>query len=482
MLSLTGFEGFDAEENAPEEVTAGGPALDLRNVALRPRGHQRTAVVTYTPPGSFPFRVDGNAGLTEDLKLTVSASGSSESWADPHLLLVRPPVVFVHGLTGNRDAFGDAFVDLFRENFISAFADYGSRSVSGFDTIFGAVPRLVATELGRWRRGDHATENRYGEVGSGLAGLQRKPQRIAATKVDIIAHSMGGWATRWYVTQDLEQLPDEPRSIQYPASSGLNRIAGRGFPAVSTARLPDERYRRPDNFLRGDIRKLVTTASPQLGSPIANYVTHEIVDDSRSLYANPVLQLAIRHVGWIRDYIPEGAEAASDFGTAVYDLAEGSSAGELAWAHPSAPVPVHAMASVKGAGATGLLADLPARLQRVVEIKRAILRGLIGSNPEVDPCTIDPTLCEAVPDLSKYCPQFGPDNSDLVVPLASALYGNPHSTGVEGLDHIEVNSTENEIATKISTTMLYDQPDGSQSRINNFNLGFPINGWPLNCQ
>jgi hypothetical protein len=209
---------------------------------------------------------------------------------------------------------------------------------------------------------------------------------------------------------------------------------------------------------------------------------HEIVDDSRSLYTNPILQLAIHHVGWVRDFVPAGAEAAPDFGTAVYDLSEGSSAGALVWAHQSAPVPLHAMASVKGPSAAELLADLPAKLQTAVEIKRALLRALIGSNPEVDPCTIDATLCEGVPDLAKYCPRFGPDTSDLVVPVASALYGNPEFTKVGGLDHIEVNTTKNEVARAISAALLYDQPDASNSAVNHFSPGFPATGWPLNCQ
>ena len=127
-------------------------------------------------------------------------------------------------------------------------------------------------------------------------------------------------------------------------------------------------------------------------------------------------------------------------------------------------------------------ANLPANLEKAVEIKRAVLRSLIGSDPEVDPCSIDPTLCEDVPDLSKYCPHFGPDNSDLVVPLASAVYGNPSFTKVEGLDHIEVNTTANEIATDISEKTLHDQADVSGSWVNRFNPGFPTAGWPLNCQ
>jgi len=140
------------------------------------------------------------------------------------------------------------------------------------------------------------------------------------------------------------------------------------------------------------------------------------------------------------------------------------------------------MGSIKGPGATGLLADLPAKLQKAVAIKRAVLRSLIGSDPAIDPCTVDPTLCENVPDLSKYCPHFGPDTSDLVVPLASALYRNPEFTKVTGLDHIEVNSTKNELAKTITTILLHDQPDLSQSGVNRFSPGFPIIGWPLNCQ
>ncbi|MFQ5667670.1 MAG: Ig-like domain-containing protein, partial [Candidatus Binatia bacterium] len=193
MLSLTGFEGFNADESFPERLTPDGPTLDLLDVAVRKMHRQRGAVATFTPPGSFPFKsVPNGAGLTQKLTLTIGPAGSAVPWATRPLLLVRPPVLFVHGLTGSRQAFGKRFVKTFLRNFIAVFADYATESVSGFDRIFKAVPREIEVELARLRSGVHPVDPavpRRVEVGS-PAELRKK--KIAATRVDVVAHSMGG--------------------------------------------------------------------------------------------------------------------------------------------------------------------------------------------------------------------------------------------------------------------------------------------------
>jgi len=103
-----------------------------------------------------------------------------------------------------------------------------------------------------------------------------------------VGHSMGGLALRWYVTDGLMQRSAEPRYIRYPMSAEVtpDTVPSSGFPALQTDRAPEHRFRRPENFMRGDIRKIVTTGSPQLGSPLANYVTHEVCKDSRDCYTD----------------------------------------------------------------------------------------------------------------------------------------------------------------------------------------------------
>ena len=471
MLSRTGFEGFDADESAPVTVTPDGPALDLTNVEVN-RSHGRRAVVaTLTPPDAFPFEVTADgAGLSELLHLTIVPSQEPTPWATQDLLLVRPPVVLVHGLTGNRYAFKDAFAKLFWKRFIVAFADYTGDSVSGFDRIFSAVPREIEAELRRMREGLHSDTTRTGEEGTLVPGLRKK--KIAATAVDVVAHSMGGLAVRWFVTEDLAQRPRQPRFIHHPASRALPNpgINGIGWPPIETGRLEAQRFRREANFMRGNIRKIVTTGSPQLGSPLGNVFTHDVCHDDRSCYTGLTLVKLISILGSLTGNVPSEAKNAPDFGTAIYDLAQGSVANKLIQDVPSAPVPLHAIAGIKPDATTTF--DL---------LDRYAVKFLV-----------DPTLLLApdrqalqeqldmTPDPTSYCPSFGPSTSDLVVPVESALYGTTHNAVVPGVNHLEINSTP-PVAQMIAGDLLVDT-DTSTGGVNDFENGFPAGQpWPLEC-
>jgi pimeloyl-ACP methyl ester carboxylesterase len=396
-------------------------------------------VTTFTPPGSFPHRTTG-ARLTQGLRLQFGPAGGL-AWGGIPLLLVRPPVLLVHGLMGNEKAFLNEYVHEFVDSFAVYFADYGSENVSGFDRIYSALPREINRVLRGYRDGNHQWPGRRESAGLHLPELRGR--HIAATKVDIIAHSMGGLATRWYITEALEGTPLTPRFITYPASSGLGTINGTGFRRLVGTRPPEYRFRRLTNFMRGDIRKIVTQGSPQLGSPLGNYVIHDLLHDD---YANVNGQAAvifdvIAHIG---EQAPENS-LYGEFGHAIYDLSQGSSANALLQYTPPEPVPVHAIASV----------TLPQDPDWLV---------LIGSFFE------------------EYCPNFSAATSDTIVPLRSALYGAVNHTMVFGLTHGELNKLP-PVAEKISDELLFDFP-GNTDEINSFDAAFPVGGdanWPLEC-
>lgn len=472
MLSLTGFEGFNADETAPVQVTPDGPALDMLNVPLRKRNRQRVAAVTFTPPGSFPFKT-GGAGLTQDLKLSLGPSGSQEVWAKASLVLVRPPVVFVHGLTGSPGAWGNDFINTFDDAFVFDFVDYGSRSVSGFDAIFTSVPQKINELLTAFRTAHHnqVFPPKRGERGDLLDTVKKK--KIAATQVDVVAHSMGGLATRWFVTDDLENVSPPQRQIVYPTSAQISPSPtdGTGFLSLRTQRAPSMKFKQGSNFQRGSIRKIVTLASPQLGSPLANYVSHEVCDDSASCYTDPLGKLAF--TGFLLSTfgaVPPGATDAADFGAGIYDLSQGSTANKLLQDVPSASVPVHAIAVTKsGLVGLGILQGIETGLQ-----------FLATFHTFPSPLPPNPLFPPNVAPLSKYCPNFDPATSDLIVPVASARYGNTMQTTIPDVWHLEANRVA-DVAYRISNGLIYDQQ--ANLLINAFNSGFPAGqSVPLNCQ
>jgi hypothetical protein len=97
-----------------------------------------------------------------------------------------------------------------------------------------------------------------------------------------------------------------------------------------------------------------------------------------------------------------------------------------------------------------------------------------------NPLPANPLFPPDVAPLSKYCPNFDPMTSDLVVPVASARYGNTMQTTIDGFWHLEANKVP-DIATRISQGLLYDAPENTF--VNAFNAGFPSGQpFPLNCQ
>jgi len=94
----------------------------------------------------------------------------------------------------------------------------------------------------------------------------------------------------------------------------------------------------------------------------------------------------------------------------------------------------------------------------------------------------DPARPTQIPDLLKYCPDFDADDSDLIVPLASQIYGELHNTVIPGFMHLEVNQAR-DVALEISTALLYDQDQSSRQDVNDFDTVFPAGeDWPLNCR
>lgn len=136
----------------------------------------------------------------------------------------RPPVLLLHGWNGSSETWaGWRNVDL------PLAADYE----------FQDEPNFVVYVHEYGKRSREAIRDIEEQAQQGVSGaLQRLRRRgVAATRADVVAHSLGGLLTRVYV-------------------------AG---PA----------YRRPADFWGGDVNRLITLDTPHLGSALANAVVDE---------------------------------------------------------------------------------------------------------------------------------------------------------------------------------------------------------------
>jgi hypothetical protein len=205
------------------------------------------AFAVYQAPGDFarPGGVDDAAGK-RSIYIGVNLGGSSYVY---ELLIVRPPIFLVHGLTAY-PAVWDNFPPLTpgSATFAVARADY-SQTVSGvLSTTPAYQPKwpwpVKANELGF----DYNAPNIFKQIqdflvdfrvgAAGATGLE-----VAAVQVDVVAHSMGGVLTRTmpYVVHDFYSL---------------------------------------ENYQAGVVHKLITIATPHLGSPLA---TDILAPNSESL-------------------------------------------------------------------------------------------------------------------------------------------------------------------------------------------------------
>lgn len=176
------------------------------------------ALAVYTAPPNYLSASQYRFVASRHVRMTAQYQpyqGNGTTTAFRDIQIRRPPVVLVHGLWGNRKAWGDNDdVYLGDSNFKVFRVDYKDTHASGF----------VANKL---KLRDAITEI--------IANVRNPLINCAATQADVIAHSMGGVLAHLYV---------------------------QGFGGVQ--------YRRADNFNEGTIHKLITIDTPHEGSPMAN--------------------------------------------------------------------------------------------------------------------------------------------------------------------------------------------------------------------
>lgn len=307
-----------------------------------------TGCFIYIPPPNYIDTVHGGPawGMSpnESTPMSMSLSIGADNVVARPFDLRRPPIVFVHGLYGGAsDYWGLLLANEISDTPLPTrlyFADYATKNVLGYDHNFSAVPRTIHAALSDYRTSRDDTGPHNPSLKQGL--FQHVPKRsfkgirYAATRADVVGHSMGGQVTRLYISNfvgsiprnwygDLDIFPSPPSN-----SSG-------GWPAFSVSRhapgavTPEDYkwfYRRDDNFMTGDIRRFIPVGSPFDGSPFATAglnlgLSHPVSGQESRKY----VRAAAKGLGATDPLLSKGWPAGelSVPPTALYDLGEQSS-------------------------------------------------------------------------------------------------------------------------------------------------------------
>lgn len=204
--------------DVPLQIQRGSGTEELKNVAPRsgPNG-EKVAMAIYLAPSGY-------ADISNPIVIVASTS-SGEPLDSVDLTLVPPPVSLVHGIWGGPGDFTELQGDLEARGLIVDAVDYGQDGAS-FSSLDIRSNRPVGTLDAVIRSRLRASRN---------AGF-------AVTRVNVVAHSMGGLVTR---TREIVLGSD---------------------------------YFRPSTFGGGDIHKLITIDTPHAGSPIAIFTLTTCLD------------------------------------------------------------------------------------------------------------------------------------------------------------------------------------------------------------
>lgn len=188
-------------------------------------------IAYYCPPADFMFGQEASEVVHAQVTVGTLVVGTCD------IQLKRSPVVFAHGVCSSMAAMTDmqnsllkAVPGLDTDNF-----DYSAHNTDGYDTNIPLVKSEIASQI--------ANERSKG---------------FAATRVDWVAHSMGGDLAKWYAS-DIPAF--RPVSRARAGWSGGPDFVWGGCP-----------FKRNDDFGLGDLRRVVTLDSPLDGSPLADTI------------------------------------------------------------------------------------------------------------------------------------------------------------------------------------------------------------------
>jgi len=260
--------------------TAGGQPITVTTVSV---ASGAMAFAVYHAPKDFVRdgnTNDTNAGIRNVL---VQGAVGGAQLLQAQIDILRPPVVFIHGIWGSGDDGDEILSSLMADGtgLTTYSIDYDAPvTVASSDPSYGSNLTVGGSSLGF----DFGASTVLPELYDAIADYRTNNssgQPIAVARADIVAHSMGGDVARY--------LP----------------LIG-GF--TSTA-----------NYELGPIHKLITIGTPHLGSPLAadlmngsnSCVTWVLKKDQRYAFTSAVLSSGQYYEGGIGDLEPLSAALAN---------------------------------------------------------------------------------------------------------------------------------------------------------------------------
>ncbi len=203
----------------------GLPLDGTRMIPTVSNGGGQKAFAVYLAPSQFArplFPADLTA-TNRQVFIKVSLSGGGPPLIAP-ILVLRPPVVLVHGLWSDSNAWNSFAIPSDRTctdsgRYYACRADYGSNSADSFATSAPIVGSQIRQFINQFK----------------------SAKSVAAVQADVVAHSMGG---------DL---------IRVLPLCGLDPFTSCTFSYLTAL-----------NFRVGDIHRLITIGTPHAGSPLAD--------------------------------------------------------------------------------------------------------------------------------------------------------------------------------------------------------------------
>ncbi len=231
---------------------------------------------------NFAITIAAEAEPPEDADDAPARTGSTTTTLQLH----RPPVVLVHG------TYSDPTVwtrNGLQDTNMKAALEAAGRKVFLVDYSLsnGFRDRLNSgfgdNKMVVW---DDTAHNSAGSSTGIRAALDamRDPagSNLSATRVDVVGHSLGGLLPRIYASSSISG-PETPE---------------------------DWRYRRPENFKQGDIRRLVTLCTPHHGSDLSQllqYFSSQSLDDGKSVSQFLAEKAVVLKIGVIEGLLGQAA-------------------------------------------------------------------------------------------------------------------------------------------------------------------------------
>ena len=186
------------------------------------------AFVIYRAPVNFSRGTADNSLTTRTVSLQVTPAGGTVT--NTTVTVARPPVVLVHGLWGNASSFNNFTPLITDTNFNVSRAVYAN-TITGVTSTTPSFSSSVDSSIEANSLGfAYNAPGVLTQINNFIAAY-RTSANVAAVKADIVAHSMGGDISR-------------------------------------TANLLSS-FLSPGTFGAGPIYKLITIATPHLGTPVA---------------------------------------------------------------------------------------------------------------------------------------------------------------------------------------------------------------------